>query len=206
VQQAIALYQQSLDLKEAIGDVRGKAATLAQMASLAGEQGDTPRQFELNVQAAQALAQVRAYTDLFTVLGNLGVTASEHPQRYLAQALWLGLRIQTSLTALITLLRSFYNQVPQGDAMEVLLATTAFYFCQLRGEGHPQIEELQNTSLNLLANAATSQGATIDSLEALGNWMQQQQLNDPEVFLPALQQHLIALIGDGWLFDPTPLS
>ncbi len=29
----------------------------------------------------------------------------------------------------------------------------------------------------------------------------QQQLNDPNVFLPQLNQRLEAMIGDGWLFD-----
>jgi tetratricopeptide (TPR) repeat protein len=64
VSRAIALYTESLQLDETIGDVQGKAATLANMAFLAGEAGDKARQLELNIQAAQTLAQAKAYIDL----------------------------------------------------------------------------------------------------------------------------------------------
>jgi len=40
VNQAIALYQQSLKITERIGDVRGKAATLANMGVLSANNGD----------------------------------------------------------------------------------------------------------------------------------------------------------------------
>ena len=66
------MWNQSLELIERIGNVQGKAATLANMAYMAGETGDKARQLTLNLQAAQALGQVRAYVDLVTVLGNLG--------------------------------------------------------------------------------------------------------------------------------------
>ncbi|NJN56887.1 MAG: hypothetical protein HC879_05015 [Leptolyngbyaceae cyanobacterium SL_5_9] len=196
------LYQQSLALYEAIGNVQGKAATLANMAYLAGQQGDISRQLSLNLQAAQALAQARAYANLFTVLTNLGLSETNVAQSYLAQALWLGLRIQTPLPDLINLLRFFINQVPQGDEMEALLATTALFFCQARGEGHPQLNDLQTTSIDLLAAAAAAQGAQLESLEALSQWREQQQLNDAAVFLPRLIQRLEAMVGDQWLFDP----
>jgi hypothetical protein len=39
-------------------------------------------------------------------------------------------------------------------------------------------------------------------METLTNWMQQQQLNDPQMFLPKLNQQLAAMIGNNWLFDP----
>ena len=40
VDQAIALYQQSLEIKERIGDVGGKAYTLANMGYLSANNGD----------------------------------------------------------------------------------------------------------------------------------------------------------------------
>lgn len=201
IERAMQLWQDSLELTERINDVQGKAVTLANMAYVAGESGDKTRQLELNLQSAQALASARAYLDLFTVLTDLGVTAETDSQVYLAQALWLGLRITSPLVDLVNLLRFFFNQVPQGDEMEALLATTALFFCQMRGEGHPQIEELRNTSLTLLATAAAAQGITCENLEELANWMAQQQLNDPQLFIPRLNQQLEAMVGDRWLFD-----
>jgi len=40
VEQAIALYQQSLGIKERIGDVQGKTATLAMLGNLLANTGD----------------------------------------------------------------------------------------------------------------------------------------------------------------------
>lgn len=40
IEQALQLWNQSLELCERIGDVQGKAATLANMAYIAGETGD----------------------------------------------------------------------------------------------------------------------------------------------------------------------
>jgi hypothetical protein len=202
IQRALELWQQSLELKEQIGDVQGKATTLNNMAYMAGKTGDQPQQLSLNLQAAEAFASARAYVDLCTVLTNLGLSAPENPEAYLAQAIWLGLQIQVPLADLVGCLRVMYNQVPKGDPMEALLATTAFCYCQIRGEGHPQLEELRTTSLKMLEGAAVAQGVEIETIEALSDWMAQQQLNDPEIFLPQLNQRLEAMVADRWLFDP----
>ncbi|MEH1789763.1 MAG: tetratricopeptide repeat protein [Nostoc sp.] len=74
IPRAIALWEQSLEIKEQIGDVKGKAATLANMAYVVGKTGDKARQLELNLQAALALAQVRAYGDLVRVTMGCWVT------------------------------------------------------------------------------------------------------------------------------------
>ncbi|NJL19853.1 MAG: tetratricopeptide repeat protein, partial [Leptolyngbyaceae cyanobacterium SM1_3_5] len=202
VEQAIALYQQSLDLKESIGNVQGKAATLNNLSHLAFQAGNTAKALDVLRQSAQALGQARSFADLFTVLSNLSVADQENAIPYLAQALWLGLRIQTPLPDLVNLLRFFFNQVPQGDELEALLATTALFVCGARGEGHPQLNDLQTTSIKLLAMAAAAQGIQLESMEALSQWREQQQLNDPAVFLPRLIQRLETMVGDQWVFDP----
>jgi len=198
IDRALELWQQSLEIKERIGDVKGKATTLANMAHWAGETGDRPRQLELNVRSAQALGQVRAYGDLVTVLSNLGASAEDNRLAYLAQATWLSLKIKTSLAAHITLIAGFFNAVPQGDELEALLATTAYFLCLQRGANHPQLTQLQERSAQMLMAAANAQGI---APEAVADWMAQQQLNDPAAFSPRLNQRLEALVGTGWLFD-----
>ncbi len=132
------MYRQSLQIKEQIKDVQGKAVTLANMAYWAGKTGNKAHQLELNLQAAQALGQVRAYGDLMTVLGNLGTTVETNSLAYLAQALWLCLRIQAPLTNAIVLIKTLYDQVPQGDDLEALLAAYALVLCARRGRGIPR--------------------------------------------------------------------
>ncbi|WP_235526444.1 tetratricopeptide repeat protein [Nostoc piscinale] len=196
---AIALYQQSLDIKESINDVQGKAMTLMNMAYCEGERGNKAKQLELNLQAAQLLGQVRAYIDLRTVLSNLGLTVESNGIIYLAQAVWLCLLVQVPLDDTVNTLWYMYNSVPQGDEMEALLGAVAMYFCQVGGDQHPQLEELQQRSFKILAGAAAAQG--IETLEALATWFVQQRLNDPDYFIPRLVQLLEAIVGDEWLFE-----
>jgi tetratricopeptide (TPR) repeat protein len=199
IERAIALWEQSLEILERIGDVGGKAATLANLAYWAGETGDKARQLDLNLQAASAFAQVRAYGNLVTVLNNLGVADESNGLVYLAQATWLTLRIQAPLTNTIKLIRALYNAVPQGDELKALLGTTALFFCNSRGEGHPQLEELQELSVRMVSGAAGVQG--IETPEAFDTWVVQQRLNDPKYFLPRLNERLEEIVGDEWLFD-----
>ena len=204
IDEAMGLWQQSLELKERINDVQGKAATLGNMATVAYQQGDLQKALELFKETAVALGQMRAFGDLFTVLSNLGVADESQSLAYRSQALWLSLRIQTPLPDTIGLIRYLFNQVPQGDALEALLAATALFFCQTRGQGHPQLDSLQQLALQLLSAAATAQGIATE--QALAEWFAQQQLNDPQVFLPQLNQRLEAIVGDQWLFDPTQFA
>jgi tetratricopeptide (TPR) repeat protein len=204
IPRAIALWEQSLEIKEQIGDVKGKAATLANMAYWAGETGDKPKQLELNLQAVSALTQVRAYSDLVTVLSNLGLTDENNGLVYLAQAIWLTLIIQAPLGQTIRLIRALYNKVAQGDELEAVLGATAMFFCSRRGEGHPQLEELREDSFKIILGAASAQG--IETQEAFDNWYVHQRLNDPEYFLPRLNQRLEEIVGDGWLFDRSQVS
>lgn len=199
VKEALRLWNEVLERFRRTGDLRGEAATLIIMASFAEETGDRFRQLELNLQAVQALGQVREFQDLFTVLTNLARSAEAKPDVYLAQATWLGLRIQTSLTDILNLIRYFFNQVPQGDALEALLAATWIAVCNSRGQEHPQLEEFQQTGIKMLSAAATAQG--IKTEKAFMEWLSAQQLNQRSVVLSRLNQQLEAIVGDEWLFD-----
>ncbi|MBE7383660.1 MAG: tetratricopeptide repeat protein [Leptolyngbya sp. SIO1E4] len=201
IEEAMGLWQQSLELLERINDVQGKAVTLANMAYVSGETGNKAHQLELNLQAAQALGQVRAFQDLFTVLTNLGLSAEANPDVYFAQALWLGLRIQTSLISMLNLIGNFFNQVPQGDVMEVSLAATWMLVCHTRGQDHPQVEAFQQAGMQMLLTAATAQGINVETPESFAAWVTAQQLNTASIVSPRLNQQLEAMVGDQWLFD-----
>ncbi|NJN49664.1 MAG: hypothetical protein HC805_07750 [Alkalinema sp. RL_2_19] len=165
---------------------------------MAGQTGDTQRQLELNLEAAQALAQVRAFGDLLTVLSNLGLSEQPNADAHLAQAIWLSLRIQAALENAVLLLRVMFNRVPQGDLLEALTAAAATFRCAQQAE-HPKIQEMQTLSLQMLSTAAGNQGITTEA--ELVEWFQENHLNDPNYFIPALSQRLETMIGDTWLFD-----
>ncbi|MFN6460943.1 MAG: tetratricopeptide repeat protein [Nostoc sp. DedVER02] len=199
IPKAIALYEQDLEISEQIGDVKLKATTLNNMAQVIAQQGDIPKAIALYEQVVSTLAQISAYGNLVTALSNLSLTDESNGLVYLAQAVWLTLRIQAPLGQTIRLIRGLYNRVRQGDELKAVLGATARFFCNYRGEGHPQLEELQEHSFKMIAGAANAQG--IETQEAFGAWFTQQKLNDPEYFLPRLKQRLEEIVGDGWLFD-----
>ncbi|MBW4423715.1 MAG: tetratricopeptide repeat protein [Nostoc desertorum CM1-VF14] len=204
IARAVTLWKQSLEIQEQIGDVKGKAATLSNMAYIAGETGDKARELELNLQAALAFAQVRAYVELITVLNNLDITDESKGLVYLAQGIWLTLRIQAPLRDTIELIIHLFNAIPQGDEIQALLGTTALFLCNHRGESHPQLEEFQEHSFEMISGAAGAK--VIEIQEAFDAWFIQQRLNDPEYFLPRLNQRLEEIVGDGWLFDRSQVS
>jgi tetratricopeptide (TPR) repeat protein len=204
IPKAITLYEQSLEITEQIGDVKGKATTLNNMAGVFAQQGDIPKGIALYEQVVSTFAQISAYSNLVTALSNLGVMDESNGLVYLAQAIWLTLRIQAPLGQTIRLIRALYNRVPQGDELEAVLGATAMFLCNSRGEGHPQLEELQEHSVEIISEAASAQG--IETEEASQAWYVQQQLNDPDYFLPRLNQRLEEIVGDGWLFDRSQVS
>ncbi len=203
VQEAVTHYQQALDLCPE-EELQEKATTLNNMAGVFRQQGDIPKAIALYEQVVSTLVQISAYSNLVKVLGNLGVTDESNGLVYLAQAIWLTLRIQAPLVDTIQLIRILYNKVPQGDELEAVLGATAMFFCSRRGEGHPQLEQLQEDSFKIISGAAVAQ--RIETQEAFGNWFTQQRLNDPEYFLPRLNQRLEEIVGDGWLFDRSQVS
>ncbi len=204
IEKALSLCHQSLEIYERIKNVQGKAATLYKMAYLVGKTGDKVKKLDLYSQAARLLARAGAYTNLVGVLGSVALADESNGLVYLAQAIWLTLRIQAPLANTIAIIRAFHNAVPQGDELKALLGTTALFFCRRRGEGHPQLEKLQKLSVRMISGAAGAQG--IETQEAFDTWYVQQRLNDPEYFLPRLTQRLEELVGNEWLFDRSQVS
>ncbi|MDF5733855.1 MAG: hypothetical protein PUP92_39265 [Rhizonema sp. PD38] len=198
VQEAVTHYQQALNLCPE-EELISKASTLNNMALQFAHQGDISRALALWEAVVAALGQIRAYRDLVIVLGNLGLADERNRLVYLAQAMWLTLRIQAPLADTIYLIRALYDAVPEGDELEALVGTTAIFFCNYQGKGYPQLEKFWDMSWKMLAGAAGRQG--IETKEAFDAWFVQQRLNDPEYFLPRLRQSLEEIVGEGWLFD-----
>ena len=94
--------------------------------------------------------------------------------------------------------------MPAGDALETLLAVTAQYLCAVRGSGHPRLDQIQALSNQMMEHAANQQD--IETQAAYDIWVNEQQLDDPVVFVPKLQQRLEAIVGDQGSFDRSKLQ
>jgi tetratricopeptide (TPR) repeat protein len=195
--QALALSQQSIEIGKEIGDRQGEAGSLAQMAAIAHQQGDAAQVQKLYLQAAVLLGSTGSYGDLITVLSNLGINDEPAALGYLAQSLWLTIKLLPNLEDTITIITFIYGKIPTADRLESLLGATAIYLC--RSYQHPELEKLTELSSKIIGHAAQQQG--IETQTDRDNWIAQNRLNDPDYFLPELLKQLELIIGDNWLFD-----
>ena len=179
--------------------MQGKAATLAYMAWAAGKNGDKDRERHLNIEAARALASVRAWVDLVTVLGNLGTLEGPDSAAFLAQAVWLSLRVAVPVDEAVATVGALLVKVGPEAESGPLIARAAMFIAQTRGEKHPKREELQEEALAMLGACASARKV---EPKKFGEWIESQRLNDPSYFMPALDKALEGMVGeDGWLFD-----
>jgi tetratricopeptide (TPR) repeat protein len=192
--QALALCEQSIKIKREIGDRQGEAASLAQMAAIAYQQDNTVLEQKLYLQSAVLLGTIGNYSGLIITLRNLGTNNEPDALGYLAQSLWLTLKLPTNLENTITLIESIYHKIPTGDPLESLLGATAIHLCH--HYKHPELDQL---SVGIINHAAEQQSVTTPA--DFDNWFTQNRLNDPEYFLPLLMNKLESIVGDSWLFD-----
>lgn len=181
------------------GDVKGKAATLANMAWAAGQQGDPARERELNLQALAALVSVTAWLDAMTVLGNLGSSDEPESLSFLSPAFWLASRVGAPLENSVALAAGLLQKTgPAADAA-LYVAAMAVRISFQRGVGHPKREEYQRFAFGMLAACAAAREIP---QERFKEWLESEGLNDPARLYPALDRALEAIVGeDGWLFD-----
>lgn len=78
-----------------------------------------------------------------------------------------------------------------------VLTVTTLFLCGQLDEDHPLFKELQILGGRMIKTLTEAQG--IETQEAFDTWVVQQRLNDPEYFLPRLNQRLKEIVGDGWL-------
>jgi tetratricopeptide (TPR) repeat protein len=189
--------QQSIKIQREIGDRQGEAGSLAQMAAIAYQQGNINQVQKLYLEAAVLLGSISNYGDLITVLSNLGTNDEPESIGYLAQSLWLMIKLLPNLKDVITLITYIYSKISKGDRIELLLGATAIYLCH--SYQHPELEKLTEVSSNIIGHAAQQQG--IETQADYYNWITQNRLNDPDYFLPELLKELAVIVGDNWLFD-----
>jgi hypothetical protein len=194
------MLQQSLKLREQIGDVHGKALAFGQMAWLAWEQGDTNEARRLYLDAAKLLASVRAWIDLVAPLSDLGALDSEDGLVFLAQALWLALRVRVPVKESIMLTIGILMNVGVEADISPLLGAVAVFFAGNRGRLHPEREDLQRIGVKMLTDCAAERN--IKGQSQFDQWMVSEGLSDQKLYLPALSSALESMVGEGeWLFD-----
>ena len=113
--------------------------------------------------------------------------------------MWLIRRVQAPLDHAVMTAGALQHGLGDDAEAAPLVATFANFLVQTRGKGHPQKEELQRTAMNMLG--ACAQARKVPP-EKFTDWLEAEGLDDPDRFLPALDQALEALVPpEAWVFD-----
>ena len=190
--QALQLWEKWLEIDD---NTKRKAITLPIMIKLAGEISNQAKQLELYLQAAKIFTQAGSYQNLINVLGNLGLLTESKCSVYFAQAIWLSLKIKAPVANTINLITHLYAVLPKNDKLQPLLVATAIFLYKNLEQNHPDLDQLHKLINWMIQGIKTRKSKAV--------WFVQQRLNDPEYFLPQLNQRLEEIVGDGWLFDPS---
>ncbi|MEH1913561.1 tetratricopeptide repeat protein [Nostoc sp.] len=188
--QALQLWEKWLKIASTIKD---KAITVPIMIKLADEIGDKAKQLELYLQAAKIFTQAGSYQNLINVLGNLGLLTESKCSVYFAQAIWLSLRIKAPVANTINLITHLYAVLPKNDKLQPLLVATAIFLYKNLEQNHTDLDQLHKLINWMIQGIKTRKTKAV--------WFAKQRLNDPEYFLPLLNQRLEEIVGDEWLFD-----
>jgi tetratricopeptide (TPR) repeat protein len=199
IKRALELWTESLELNELIGDVQGKAVTLANMAWVAEQSGDRDRSRQLNLGAVRLLVSVKALPDVVTVLANLG--NSEESVPFLAQALWLGRQVHAPARTLVGMASRLTEVLGTTHDAAKLIAASALLSALEKVDSEQ--DDLRQASFMLLAQVVEARGV---APEALAEWVAAERLTDAAHVASALDEALVALVGDGWLFDRAALD
>jgi tetratricopeptide (TPR) repeat protein len=199
IQCSLELSAQAIQLLEQVGDVRGKAATLAQRAWLFGRQGDFEEQRRLNLEAAKMLACNRAWIDLISVIGNLGISPLDGASGFLAQAVWLTIHVEFPVEEALELINQMLMKLGGENDSAPLIAAGALYIARVRGQHHPKYEQLIRYGISRLAVCAEARKIGPDQFE---QWVVGEGLDDPARVLPQLLSRLESMVGEEeWLYD-----
>ena len=195
---AMDLYRQSLEIKERIGDARGKAATLANIGFIQAGAGETPSAMESLHQSASILATIGAWPDLATVLANLGAMASEDGVVYLAQVAWLASAVQVPITVALNAAGAIVSDVGPGDETALFVSLHALAVSQ-QASGHGQHEQILKAASGLVGACLHARG--VEGEEA-NNWLAGRGLLDLGVIIVGLRTGVEAWVPeDRWMFE-----
>jgi tetratricopeptide (TPR) repeat protein len=184
VRRAQDLWQQAFELKRKLGDPGDTAATLDSLAWAAFQLGETERGRALKLEAMRLFAYARHWPGLASLLSSLENDGAQETTGWMAQGLWLSLRLpQVSAAQVLVLTEKLVQALPPGSELAPLLATTALQLVGQLGQLDPWREELAGRARRLV--------------EALGPVPER----DPERVLRASLEGLERLVGErGWLF------
>jgi hypothetical protein len=123
----------------------------------------------------------------------------------LGQGIWLGVtfpEVDPELT--VALLQHVIDETPDDSDGAALAAATARYLVDLRCEGK-QHEDLAFFTSQMLGNVARRH-SDVENQAQFDYWVENMELDKPEVFLPRMRSVINIMIGPEWWIDPEEIQ
>jgi hypothetical protein len=118
----------------------------------------------------------------------------------LGQGIWLGVTfpdVDPELT--VALLQHVIDETPDDSDGGALAAAMARYLVDMRCEGK-QHEDLAFFTSQMLGNVARRH-SDVENQAQFEYWMENMELNKPEVFLPRMRSVINIMVGPDWWID-----
>jgi hypothetical protein len=123
----------------------------------------------------------------------------------LGQGIWLGVtfpEVDPELT--VAMLQHVIDETPDDSDGAALAAATARYIVDLRCEGK-QHEDLAFFTGQMLGNVARRH-SDVENQAQFEYWVENMELDKPEVFLPRMRSVINIMIGPEWWIDPDQIQ
>lgn len=200
VDKALTLWEEELQIREALGDTYGKAIALYNIAWATSQQSNTESGCDLALQSISTLVTIGAWIDVHDALTNLRTLEDPRAMSWSAQAAWLTLATDVSVEISLNSLGALILLLGLNATTSPWLAAAAIALVQIRGADHPKQEEFHHLATNILFTVAEAH--KIVTQKEFDNWLEGKKFNEAFILFPKVRQILDTLIGDHWLFDP----
>jgi tetratricopeptide (TPR) repeat protein len=194
------LAERMLHLAERLDDGMARAGALTRLADATSRAEDVRR---LRHRVVELLAVARAWPELFVTLRRLAAAtryaAPDEANGYLAQALWLGLRVEVSASTFVAGARDLFDGLAPGHAAALPLAAMAVRLARDPIDTSECYDNWREAAEQVLAACAAHHHIATRRVDA---WLGALRLIDPRVIRPMLSRDLAQLVPvDAWLFD-----
>ena len=116
----------------------------------------------------------------------------------LAHGIWLGVTYPVDPELSVAMLQHLVDETPPRSDGAAVAAATAHYLADMRAQGQ-QREDLMFFTSQLLGNVAKVY--SVENQELFDFWIEQKELDNPNMFIPRLAQVIDVLVIDEWWFD-----
>ncbi len=132
-------------------------------------------------------------------------TEQKDSVKALAHGIWLSITYPVNPETTVAILQHLIDESPPGSDTQAVAAVTAHYIADIRKPAGKAGENLIFFTSQRLAETAAKH-KNISNQDEFDIWMEGNQFNNPDSFLPKLSLAVDAMVADDWWIDRDALK